>query len=233
VAAQTWSRASPAGTAATTAPAVALGDARRQAMKPTTLADVSRSQLHLGRLNDTTTSTDHCARCGCVHVYTGEGKGKTTAAMGLALRALGHDRRVFIGQFMKSAASGEVKALECFDRVDVEQFGGSGWVLPHHQVASVHADLACGGLARASEALRSGSYDLVILDEIDVAISCGLLTTKDCLGLLDARPGDVELVLTGRWAPQALIDRADLVTEMREVKHYYRQGTAARAGIEY
>jgi cob(I)alamin adenosyltransferase len=178
------------------------------------------------------TLRERSSRRGYVHVYTGEGKGKTTAAMGLALRAAGHGRRVYIGQFMKGRVIGEVKALEGFECVEVEQFGAAGRSPVGHGEGT-HAQRAHDGLARARDVLRGGDHDLVILDEIDVAVACGLLTTGDCLALLDLRPRHVELVLTGRAAPRAIQDRADLVTEIREVKHYYRGGAAARAGIEY
>jgi cob(I)alamin adenosyltransferase len=164
-------------------------------------------------------------------VYTGQGKGKTTAAMGLALRAAGHDRRVYIGQFLKTGRGGEVAALASVGGVDVEQYGVAGCAgsgAGDRQRCSAH-----DGLDRSLAVLRSGVYDVVILDEIDVALSCGLLTLGDCLELLDQRPPHVELVLTGRFAPREVIERADLVTEMREIKHYYRRGIAARPGVEY
>jgi cob(I)alamin adenosyltransferase len=169
---------------------------------------------------------------GYVHVYTGEGKGKTTAAFGLALRASGHGKRVFIGQFMKGSPSGETRALLDSPFVDVRQFGDAGLLQPE-EVTQAHVLKAREGLERARRALTSDGYDVVILDEIDVAIWYDLLTQSDCLALLDDRPPHVELVLTGRWAPRAVLERADLVTEMREVKHYYRQGVPARAGIEF
>jgi cob(I)alamin adenosyltransferase len=175
---------------------------------------------------------DQPAPRGYVHVYTGKGKGKTTAAMGLALRAAGHGKRVFIGQFMKSGTGGEVAALRAFPKVSVEQFGRSPRDSSRH-VCRTREQRAHDGLLRSREILESGDYDVVILDEIDVAICCGLLTTDDCHEMLDSRPSQVELVLTGRSAPQAILERADLVTEMREVRHYYHAGAAARAGIEY
>ncbi len=171
------------------------------------------------------------ADVGRVHVYTGRGKGKTSAAMGLALRALGHHRRVFIGQFMKTGSSGEVAALAAFDLVDVESYGNGSW--SSGATASGQRSGARTGYTRALAALAGGEYDVVILDEIDVALSFELLTVEDCLSLLDHRPHGVELVLTGRCAPAEITRRADLVTEMCEVKHYYRQGIPARAGIEY
>jgi cob(I)alamin adenosyltransferase len=165
-------------------------------------------------------------------VYTGDGKGKTTAAIGLALRASGHGRRVFIGQFLKGRRTGEVRAFETSDLVDVEQFGDLALCEPGSASHGQHAH-ARTGLARAHQAVTSGMYDLVVLDEIDVAVGFGLLDEGECLALVDERPAHVELVFTGRWAPRALVDRADLVTEMREVKHYYKRGVSARAGVEY
>jgi cob(I)alamin adenosyltransferase len=178
-----------------------------------------------------TTRPAEPARTGYVHVYTGEGKGKTTAAMGLALRSIGHGRRVFIGQFMKSGVLGELAALACHDGVDVEQYGRGGFVFTSPEDSDRRS--ASDGIASAFVALASGRYDLVILDEIDVALSCGLVTFDDCRRLLDARPAHVELVFTGRSAPPELTVSADLVTEMREVKHYFRRGVRAREGIEY
>jgi len=133
---------------------------------------------------------------------------------------------------MKGRFCGENQALEASSLVHVEQFGDPRCAHPG-QLTDVHAANARGGLIRAREALRTGEYDVVILDEIDVAIWYDLLTQDQCLVLLDERPAHVELVFTGRWAPRALLERADLVTEMREVKHYYRQGAPARAGFEF
>jgi cob(I)alamin adenosyltransferase len=180
------------------------------------------------------TSTAACAPAerGYVQVYTGEGKGKTTAAFGLALRAAGHGKRVFIGQFMKSQPSGEVAALSPHSQIKVEQFGSPG-CMRRDEATSGHLTDASRGLARASAALVSGDYDLVVLDELDVAVLFGLLSDDDCAKLIESRPPQVELVITGRSAPRAVLDRADLVTEMREIRHYYRRGVVARAGIEF
>ncbi|RJO67199.1 MAG: cob(I)yrinic acid a,c-diamide adenosyltransferase [Myxococcales bacterium] len=170
---------------------------------------------------------------GYVHVYTGDGKGKTTAALGLALRAAGHGLRVFIGQFMKGIAYGEVAAVECFaGRIVVERFGENTMV---HPEAPRSEDLARAraGLARIRDVVQSGDYQVVILDEINVTVAFGILAEADVLDLLDRKPDGVELVLTGIRAPQAFIDRADLVTEMREVRHYYRtHGILSRKGID-
>jgi cob(I)alamin adenosyltransferase len=168
---------------------------------------------------------------GRVQLYTGDGKGKTTAALGLALRASGHGLRTYIGQFMKGQAYGELEALRDHAHITIEQYG-SPRCIHREEVTSQHVGEAQEGLTRARKAMLSGEYDLIVLDEVNVAIWFGVLTTEEILAFLDQRPHDVEVVLTGRRAPQALIDRADLVTEMREVKHYYQQGIGARPGIE-
>jgi cob(I)alamin adenosyltransferase len=175
---------------------------------------------------------DPAASPGYVHVYTGDGKGKTTAAFGLVLPAAGHGKRVFVGQFMKGQPYGEIAALADCPFVDVEQFGTLGCIR-RDEVSDEHVERARDGLDRARLALSGGGYDVVVLDEIDVAIWFGLLTVADALRIIDERPPQVELVLTGRRAPRQILERADLVTEMREVKHYYRRGVLARAGIEF
>jgi cob(I)alamin adenosyltransferase len=172
---------------------------------------------------------------GYVHVYTGDGKGKTTSALGLALRASGHGKRTYIGQFMKGQAYGELDALRDNPLITIEQYGDVRCI-HREEVTPEHVAQAHRGLERARQALLGltpdGPYDIVVLDEVNVAIWFGLLTVEGVLAFLDARPDHVEVILTGRRAPQELIERADLVTEMREVKHYYRQGVPARKGIE-
>jgi cob(I)alamin adenosyltransferase len=168
---------------------------------------------------------------GFVQVYTGDGKGKTTAALGLAFRAAGYGMRTYIGQFMKGQSYGELEAARQLPGITVEQFGRENLV--HVQtVTPEDTALARRGLERARQALTGGEYDIVILDEVNVALYFGLLEVEDVLAVIDARPEKVELVLTGRRAPSEIIDRADLVTEMVEVKHYYRQGVGSRDGIE-
>lgn len=168
---------------------------------------------------------------GYVQVYTGDGKGKTTAALGLALRASGHGLHTYIGQFMKGQRYGELEALRDHPLITLEQYGDPRCIR-REEVTPQHREEAHKGLLRAREVMLSGDYDLVVLDEANVAIWFGLLTAEEVLDLLDDKPEHVEVVLTGRRAPQVLIDRADLVTEMREVKHYYQQGVVARVGIE-
>jgi cob(I)alamin adenosyltransferase len=168
---------------------------------------------------------------GYVQIYTGDGKGKTTAALGLALRAAGYGMKTYIGQFMKGRHYGELDALRDHPCITIEQFGGTDCIR-REEVTAEHAAQARRGLARARDAMLSGNYDIVVLDEINIALRFGLLAAEEVLALLDERPPNVEVVLTGRRAPPELIARADLVTEMREVKHYYQRQVAARRGIE-
>ncbi len=168
---------------------------------------------------------------GYVQIYTGDGKGKTTAALGLALRATGHGMRAYIGQFMKGQPYGELDALRDHPLITIEQYGDVRCI-HREEVTPEHIAQAQRGLARARQAIQSGQYDIVVLDEVNVTVWFGLLTVEEVLAFLDERPARVEVILTGRRAPQELIERADLVTEMREVKHYYQQGVPARKGIE-
>jgi cob(I)alamin adenosyltransferase len=168
---------------------------------------------------------------GAVQVYTGDGKGKTTAALGLALRASGHGMRTYVGQFMKGQHYGELSALQNHPYITIEQYGDVRCIR-REDVTPEHVAQARRGLERARQAMLSGEFDIVVLDEVNVSIWFGLLSTEEVLAFLDRRPERVEIVLTGRRAPQELIERADLVTEMREVKHYYQQGVPARNGIE-
>lgn len=169
---------------------------------------------------------------GKVQVYTGNGKGKTTAAVGLAVRAAGAGLRVYFGQFMKNNETGELAAFRALgDRIEAEQYGTGGEIAaPDPQADALSAR---AGLERAREALLSGRYDVVVLDEANVADALGYLDAGSLLGLIRERPRDVELVLTGRGAGGDIRAAADLVTEMREVKHYYRNGVPARRGIEF
>jgi len=172
-------------------------------------------------------------RTGFVHLYTGDGKGKTTAALGLALRAAGHGHHVYIGQFLKGMPYGENLLLAGHELITVDQYGTEECVA-FGELRQEHRDAAHEGLRRSRAALESGEYELVVLDEVDVAIWFGALDVDEVLEVVDARPDHVELVLTGRRAPGALADRADLITEMREVRHYYSdKGVTSRPGVEY
>jgi cob(I)alamin adenosyltransferase len=166
-----------------------------------------------------------------IQVYTGDGKGKTTAALGLSIRAAGHGLKTYIGQFMKGQHYGELTALRDNPFITIEQYGDIECIR-RDQVTQKHMDQAKQGLIKARNAMLSGQYDLVVLDEINVAIWFGLLTAKQVLEFLDRRPESVEIILTGRNAPQEIIQYADLVSEIKEVKHYYHQGILARNGIE-
>ena len=155
----------------------------------------------------------------------------TTAALGLALRASGHGMRTYIGQFMKGQQYGELDALRDHPCITIEQYGDPRCIR-REEVTPEHIVQAQRGLEQAREAMLSGVYDIVVLDEVNVALWFGLLEVDDVLSFLDQKPERVEVILTGRRAPQELTERADLVTEMREVKHYYAQGVIAREGIE-
>jgi len=167
---------------------------------------------------------------GYVQVYTGNGKGKTTASLGLSIRAAGAGLNVFIVQFMKQGDYSEIKALSKFENIRVEQYGAGKFV--KGSPSDDERQKCAKGYDRLCALLSSGKYDLIIAEEANVAFSCGLFTEKELLHLLDIRPDHVELVITGRGAPESLIERADLVTEMKEVRHYYKQGVSARVGIE-
>lgn len=175
-------------------------------------------------------------RLGLIQVYTGNGKGKTTASLGLALRALGHDYKVCMIQFMKdSGVYGEVHAAKFLPNFTLIQVGRNDFVnlaAPEQ----IDIDLAQNGWKKAKQIITSGKYDIVILDEINVALASKLLDANEVVVFLTevkARLNRPEIIMTGRYAPQQIIEFADLVTEMREIRHYYNSGTQARAGAEY
>ncbi len=167
---------------------------------------------------------------GYVQVYTGNGKGKTTASLGLAIRAAGAGLRVFIVQFLKKGDYSEIKALSKFNNITVEQYGLGSFVRGN----PTEEDKAAGvlGYQKLCDLLKKNEHDLVIAEEGNVAVMCKLFSEEDLLALMELKPDNVELVITGRGATQSVIDRADLVTEMKEIKHYYKQGVMARVGIE-
>jgi len=170
---------------------------------------------------------------GLIQVYTGDGKGKTTAALGLALRAAGHGLRVEIVQFMKGwPGYGELRGVEQLATVAIHPFGRSGWVHPDHAEPEDY-EQAVEALAYARQAMTSGKADIVVLDEVNVALDYGLLDLEAVLALLDDKPPTMELILTGRNAHPEVIHQADLVTEMRKVKHPYDQGIHGRQGIDF
>lgn len=174
---------------------------------------------------------------GYIHVYTGNGKGKTTAAFGLAVRALCTGKNVYVGQFVKSMKYNETKIERLFNgsdptfgRIRIEQLGRGCFIEKDPEPADRKA--AGKGWARCADLLRSGEYDVVILDELTIALHFGLLSIAVVVDVLRSRHPAVEVVITGRYAPQTLLDAADLVTEMRDVKHYYMQGVLSRDGID-
>jgi len=170
---------------------------------------------------------------GYIQIYTGNGKGKTTAVLGQALRAAGRGLKTFIVQFMKNSPYGEIKILEQMPNwITLEYYGNDSFVFSNKAAGETDIYMAQQALHRARKAMSSNKYDIVIMDEVCVALFFALLKTQDVLSLLEEKPGNIELILTGRYCPPELIEKADLVTEMQEIKHYYQKGVAARKGIE-
>ena len=172
-------------------------------------------------------------KTGLVQIFTGNGKGKTTAALGTILRAAGHDLRVFIIFFMKGDYPyGERKTLSQLPNVDVASFGSMEFCNPK-KVKPEEIEQAKQALTTARRAMLSGDYDLVVLDEVDVAIAFNLIHLDEVIKLIQDKPPEVELILTGRYADNKLVEMADLVTEMVKIKHPFDRGIKARKGIEY
>lgn len=172
-------------------------------------------------------------RKGLVEVFTGNGKGKTSAALGVVLRALGHDFKVCIIHFMKGKYPyGEQKALARLPNVTVSVFGSLDFVDPRN-VREEDKKEAEKAFAAGREAVMSGEYDLVVLDEVNVATAWGLLELDEVIKLAQEKPANVELILTGRYADPRLVKIADLVTEMVAIKHPFDEGIGARAGFDY
>ena len=168
---------------------------------------------------------------GFVHVYTGDGKGKTTAAFGLALRAAGAGKRVFIAQFVKSMIYSEVKTVDQFlHNITVRQYGLNCFLINTPDENDMEA--ARKGLEEVKQLVSSGEYDMVVLDEATIAVFYNLITSTELIETIKGRNPRTEIVVTGRYASSDLIEIADLVTDMKEVKHYYRKGIESRVGIE-
>jgi cob(I)alamin adenosyltransferase len=168
---------------------------------------------------------------GYVQVYTGDGKGKTTAAIGLAVRASGAGLKVFIAQFIKQGDYSEIKTLrKLSDMITVEQYGMGRFV--DGKPTKEDFDIAEEGLQRARQVMLSGKFDIIILEEANVAVKYGLIPVQELIDLITAKPESVEIVITGRNVSPLILDKADLVTEMKPVKHYYNNGVRARLGIE-
>jgi len=170
---------------------------------------------------------------GYIQIYTGNGKGKTTAALGLALRAAGHEYRTFIGQFLKGQDYGELAAVKKLEPyITIRQFGRKGFVHVNKNPDKIDIDLAKKGLEECRQAMLSGDYNIIILDELTVCLYFNLLVEQEIIEFLRQKPPEIEIIITGRYAPDSLIAAADLVTRMDEIKHYYTKGIPARNGIE-
>jgi cob(I)alamin adenosyltransferase len=168
---------------------------------------------------------------GYVHVYTGDGKGKTTAAFGLALRAAGAGLKVYIAQFVKGMKYSELNSLaKLSEFITIKQYGRDCFIFREPEKEDIQA--AQEGLKEVKEIMRSGKYQMIILDEANIATYYNLFSVDDLLDFIQAKPEGVELVITGRAADLRIIEKADLVTEMKEIKHYYQKGVQARDGIE-
>jgi cob(I)alamin adenosyltransferase len=180
-------------------------------------------------------ATGSAAPLGLVLVNTGNGKGKTTAALGTALRTVGYGRKVLIIQFIKGTWNyGELEAIGRIPEITLVRVGAGFYkIVDDRFPEEVHRAAAREGLDLARKSVAANEYALIILDEINVAVSLGFVDVAEVVALIDEKPPEMSLILTGRNAPPEVIDRADTVTEMREVKHAYRQGILAQRGIDY
>lgn len=167
---------------------------------------------------------------GYVQVYTGEGKGKTTAALGLALRAVCAGKKVFMGQFVKGMDYSELKAMDYLPGFRIEQYGRDCFICNNPKKEDV--EIAKRGLRKMAGVIKSGKYDVVIMDEVNIALHYDLFALEEVLEIIKNKEEKVELIITGRYAKEEIIEAADLVTEMKEIKHYYQQGVQSRTGIE-
>lgn len=167
---------------------------------------------------------------GYIHVYTGDGKGKTTAAFGLAVRAACAGKRVYIGQFVKDMAYSETQIAKVLPQIVIEQLGEGCFI--NRKPTNDDIKAAHNALDTCEVILKEGEYDLVILDEVFIALYYKLFTTESLIERLKAKANHVEVIMTGRYAPEEIIEYSDLVTEMKEIKHYYTQGVISRKGID-
>lgn len=168
---------------------------------------------------------------GYIHLYTGNGKGKTTAALGLALRAAGAGMRIFVAQFVKGMPYAELESIKRFPEIELKQHGLDCFIENEPTENDIQA--ARKGLREVADIILKNQHDMVILDEVCIALYYHLFETKELLAVLNKKPEAMEIILTGRYAPKELIEIADLVTEMKEIKHYYTRGVQARTGIEF
>jgi cob(I)alamin adenosyltransferase len=169
---------------------------------------------------------------GYIQVYTGNGKGKTTAALGLALRAVGDGKKVFFAQFVKGKPYSEINAIQYFlPNITIKQYGLGCFIRKSANQADI--DAARKGLQEVTEIINSGEYDMVVLDEANIALHYKLFSVDELLFIIQSKPDSTEIIVTGRYAPIKLLEVVDLVTEMKEIKHYFNEGVEARKGIEY
>ena len=168
---------------------------------------------------------------GYIQVYTGNGRGKTTAAFGLALRAWGAGLKVYIGQFIKGGEYSEIKAFKHFKpRIKVEQYGSGCFIIKNPSKKDIES--AEKGFKTVKKIISESRYDVVILDELNIILHLNMIPVDDVIDVLRKRPKNMEVIITGRYAPKDLLEAADLITEMKEKKHYYSDGVLARCGIE-
>lgn len=167
---------------------------------------------------------------GYIHLYTGNGKGKTTAAIGLSIRAIGAGKKVFIAQFVKGMKYSEINALGKFPEIKIKQYGLDCFI--KNKPTQKDIDIAQIGFEEVSKIILQNKYDIVVLDEICIALYYNLFDEKKVYNLLKSKPNNMEIIITGRYATDELYQIADLVTEMKEIKHYYNKGVLARKGIE-
>jgi cob(I)alamin adenosyltransferase len=166
-----------------------------------------------------------------IQIYTGNGKGKTTAALGLAVRAVGAGLKVFIGQFCKGKTYSELNILKKIEGIKVEQFGRRCFI--KKTPTSTDIKLARDGLEKIKNIMAKRTYKVIILDEINIALHLHLLKIDDVLALIKSAPKNIEIILTGRYAPRRILEIADLASEIKEIRHYYKKGLRARRGIEH
>ena len=173
---------------------------------------------------------------GLIHIYTGAGKGKTTAAIGLGIRAYGQGLRVLMVQFLKGWTTGEMKVIaslgSCFQLFSKKENDKFSWGMTEEEMTGIKGEMRIG-LNYTIEAIKSGEWDLIIMDEIMAAVNCGYLPLKEVVELVKTKPPKLELVLTGRDAPSKLVELADYVSEITARKHPIKKGIMAREGIEY
>lgn len=169
-------------------------------------------------------------KLGYIHLYTGNGKGKTTASLGVAIRTLCAGGKVFMGQFVKGMKYSEAKLGTFFPDFEIKQYGQGCFI--KRTPTEKDFEMAKEGLFECREKLSSGNYNLIILDELNIALHFSLFTIEDVLEMIRQKAVCTEVIITGRYAPEKLIEIADLVTEMKEIKHYYRQGVLSRVGID-